>query len=214
MVSLVSGSYEPVCHKPPPPVFHALVLSFQVSLPGSPGCGTTYQRHSSLPVLASSAASQPRVPASPALLATSTLPSAVIGAVKNLSLVPNSLGLATCLSQTISPESRLIAMTRPSGRLAMTRSSHSAMPRVRETLPSWRTPESLIQTNSPLFGLRASILYTVPQPSVVYMKPLSTSGLTSFSGPFCPTSCIPPSAIAQTSRKFLTLSRLNWVSFE
>ena len=39
-----------------------VILSFQVSLPGSPGFGTTYQRHSSLPVLTSSAASQPRVP--------------------------------------------------------------------------------------------------------------------------------------------------------
>src|SRR5919198_5222415 len=89
MLSFVAGSYEPVCHSPPPPVFQALVLSFQVSLPGSPGLGTEYQRHSSLPVLASSAATQPRVPASPAPLATSTLPSAVIGAVRNRSLLPN-----------------------------------------------------------------------------------------------------------------------------
>src|SRR5712692_10431237 len=41
---------------PPPPVFQALWSSFQVSLPGSPGLGTTYQRHNSLPVLTSSAA--------------------------------------------------------------------------------------------------------------------------------------------------------------
>ena len=33
-------------------------------------------------------------------------------------------------------------------------------------------------------------------------------------GPFCPTSCIPPSAIAHTMRRFLTLSRLICVSFE
>ena len=143
---------------PPPPVFQALFLSFQVSLPGSPGFGTAYQRHSSLPVLASSAASQPRVPPSPAPLATMTLPSAASGAVKNLSLLPNSLATATFLSHTISPLSRLMAMTRPSGRLAITRSSHSAMPRVRGTLPSCFTPESLIQTNSPLLGSRASIL--------------------------------------------------------
>ena len=143
---------------PPPPVFQALFLSFQVSLPGSPGLGTAYQRHSSLPVLTSSAASQPRVPPSPAPLATMTLPSTTSGAVKNFSWLPNSLATATFLSQTISPLSRLMAMTRPSGRLAITRSSHSAMPRVRGTLPSWRTPELLIQTNSPLLGLRASIL--------------------------------------------------------
>src|SRR5215471_13960382 len=156
MVSFDVGSYEPVCHSPPPPVFQALVLSFQVSLPGSPGLGTTYQRHSSLPVLASSAASQPRVPASPAPLATRTLPSAVMGAAWKRSLLPNSFGFTTCLSHTISPESRLSAITRPSGRLAMTRSSHSAMPRVRGMLPSCRTPESLVHTNSPLFGLRTS----------------------------------------------------------
>src|SRR5437660_9117438 len=101
MVSLVSGSYEPVCHKPPPPVFQALVLSFQVSLPGSPGAGTAYQRHSSLPVRASSAASQPRE-AVLTPFATSTLPSTVSGAELNLSLVPNSLTTAIFLSQTIS----------------------------------------------------------------------------------------------------------------
>src|SRR5580704_18667835 len=89
MVSLVAGSYEPVCQMPAPPVFQALFLSFQVSLPGSPGLGIAYQRHSSLPVLASSAASQPRVPPPAAPLATRTLPSAVTGAEFILSLVPN-----------------------------------------------------------------------------------------------------------------------------
>ena len=88
------------------------------------------------------------------------------------------------------------------------------MPRVREIFPWCFTPGSVTQTNSPLFGLRASILYSVPQPSLVYRKPLSTSGWTSLSGPFCPTSCMPPSAIAQTSRRFLTFSRLICVSFE
>src|SRR6266446_4895774 len=214
MVSFVAGSYEPVCQIPPPPVFQALWSSFQVSLPGSPGLGTTYQRHNSLPVLTSSAATQPRVPPSPAPFCTITLPSATSGAVRNFSCLPNSVLPATILSHTISPLSRSIAMTRPSGRLAITRSSQSAMPRVRGALPWCLTPGSAIQTNSPLLGLRASILYTVPQPSVVYMKPLSTSGLTSFSGPFCPTSCMPPSASAQTSRRFLTLSRLIWVSLE
>src|SRR5215471_10309320 len=120
---------------PPPPVFHELFLSFHVSLPGSPGLGTTYQRHSSLPVLASSAAIHPRVPASPAPFAMSTLSSTVIGAVKNLSRLPNSLATATTLSQRISPLSRLIPITRPSGRLAITRSSHKARPRVRGVLP-------------------------------------------------------------------------------
>src|SRR6266849_3533711 len=120
---------------PPPPVFHELFLSFHVSLPGSPGLGITYHRHSSLPVLASMAATQPRVPASPAPLAIRTLSSAVSGAVSKNSRVPNSLVVAITLSHTISPLSRLIAITRPSGRLAMTRSSHNATPRVRDVLP-------------------------------------------------------------------------------
>src|SRR5205823_11770905 len=132
MVSLVAGSYEPVCQMLPPPVFQALWSSFQLSLPGSPGFGTAYQRHSSLPVLASSPASQPRGPT----LAMTTLPSAMSGAESNLSLLPNSSTPASFLSQTVSPLSRLTATTRPSGKLAMTSSSQSAMPRVRGSLPS------------------------------------------------------------------------------
>src|SRR5262245_65205288 len=135
IVSFVAGSYEPVCQRPPPPVFHALFVSFHVSLPGSPGFGTTYQRQSSLPDRTSSAAIQPRVFASPAPLATITLPSAVIGAVLNRSRPPSSTFAATILSQTISPVSRLTAMTRPSGRLASTRSSQSAIPRESGLLP-------------------------------------------------------------------------------
>src|SRR5881409_2489884 len=158
MVSFVAGSYDPVCQRPPPPVFHALFVSFQVSLPGSPGFGTTYQRHSSLPDRTSSAATQPRVLASPAPFATITLPSAVIGAALNRSLLPNSLVVPTILSHTISPVSRFTAITRPSGRLAITRSSHNAMPRVRGKLPWCFTPGSVTQTKSPLFGLRASTL--------------------------------------------------------
>src|SRR5262245_44670936 len=109
IVNLVAGSYDPVCHRPPPPVFQALFLSFQVSLPGSPGFGTTYQRHSSLPVRASSAATHPRVFASPAPLATITLPPAAIGAALNRSRAPNSFTPPTILSHTISPVSRFIA---------------------------------------------------------------------------------------------------------
>src|SRR5437667_4884896 len=158
MVSFVAGSYEPVCQRPPPPVFQALFLSFQVSLPGSPGFGTTYQRHSSLPDRASSAAIQPRVLASPAPFATITLPSAAIGAALNRSLLPNSVVVAIILSHTISPVLRFTPITRPSGRFAITRSSQSAIPRVRERLPWCFTPGSVTQAKSPLFGLRASIL--------------------------------------------------------
>src|ERR1700694_1810033 len=98
---------------PPPPVFHALFLSFHVSLPGSPGLGITYHRHSSLPLLPSRPAPQPRVPAPPAPFAMRTLPSAVSGAVSKNSRVPNSLVAAIVLSHTISPLSRLTAITRP-----------------------------------------------------------------------------------------------------
>src|SRR3954452_19784003 len=98
MGAWVAVSDEPVCQIPPPPVFQALVLSFQVSLPGSPGFGTAYQRQSSLPVLTSRAATQPRVPASPAPFATITLPSAINGAAWKRSLLPNSFGCATFLS--------------------------------------------------------------------------------------------------------------------
>src|SRR5207302_8635383 len=142
-------SYEPVCQIPPPPVFQELWSSFQVSLPGSPGLGTTYQRHNSLPVLTSSPATQPRVPPSPAPFCTITLPSATSGAVRNFSVLPNSVLPATILSHTISPLSRSTAMTRPSGRLAITRSSQSATPRVRGALPGCFTPGSHTPTHSP-----------------------------------------------------------------
>src|ERR1017187_5652783 len=115
---------------PPPPVFQALFLSFHVSLPGSPGLGITYQRHNSLPVRASSAATHPRVPASPAPLATKTLSAAIIGAVANFSFEPNSLVTVIILSHTISPVSRFIAITRPSGRALITRASHNASPHI------------------------------------------------------------------------------------
>jgi hypothetical protein len=135
-----------------------LFLSFQVSLPGSPGFGIAYHRQSSLPVRASSAAIHPRVFPSPAPLAMMILPSTVMGAAKNRSRLPNSSVTATIRSHTISPVSRLTAITRPSGMLAMTRSSQSAMPRVRGGLPWCFTPGSATQTKEPLFGSRASIL--------------------------------------------------------
>src|SRR5262245_64419391 len=93
IVSFVAGSYEPVCQRPPPPVFHALFVSFHVSLPGSPGFGTTYHRQSSFPVRASSAATQPRVLASPAPFATITFPSAAIGPALNPPRRPHSFAL-------------------------------------------------------------------------------------------------------------------------
>ena len=64
----------------PPPVCQALFLSFQVSLPGSPGAGTTYLRQSSLPVAASSAAIKSRTPRSPPAAPTMILSLTASGA--------------------------------------------------------------------------------------------------------------------------------------
>ena len=49
----------------PPPVRQALFLSFQVSLPGSPGAGMTKVFHCTSPVFGSSDAIQSRTPLSP-----------------------------------------------------------------------------------------------------------------------------------------------------
>jgi len=46
------------------------------------------------------------------------------------------------------------------------------------------------------------------------MKPLSTSGATSFSGPFLSDILHAASASAQTRRRFFTFSRVIWESFE
>jgi hypothetical protein len=64
----------------------------------------------------------------PAPLATMTLPSAVMGAAKNPPL-PNSLVTRPSCPRLISPVS-IDGDHAPPGRFAMTRSCHSAMPRV------------------------------------------------------------------------------------
>src|SRR6516165_1475164 len=80
MVWLVSGSYVPVTHTAAPPVCHALFVPFQVSLPGSPGAGMVNLRHTTLPVAASSAATQSRTPLSPPDAPTMILSLIVSGA--------------------------------------------------------------------------------------------------------------------------------------
>src|SRR5262245_13369132 len=62
-VRFVSGSYAPVFQTPAPPIFHDSPL--HESLPGSPGPGMVYVRQTSLPVLASKAATKPRIAPSP-----------------------------------------------------------------------------------------------------------------------------------------------------
>src|SRR5215467_11332849 len=49
----------------PPPVCQALFLSFQVSLPGSPGAGMMYCRQMNFPVAASTPMMKSRTPLSP-----------------------------------------------------------------------------------------------------------------------------------------------------
>src|SRR5580692_5694175 len=93
----------------PPPVCQALFLSFQVSLPGSPGAGTTYLRHASLPVLASSAAMKSRTPRSPPAAPTTILSLTASGAAVSCT--------STCwsdrlVSQATCPLSLSVAITR------------------------------------------------------------------------------------------------------
>jgi hypothetical protein len=61
----VAMSQDPVTHTAPPPVCQALLWSFQVSAPGSPGAGKTYLRHTNRPVAASSPTIKSRTPWSP-----------------------------------------------------------------------------------------------------------------------------------------------------
>src|SRR5215468_1366118 len=126
-VWLVSGSYVPVTHTAPPPVCQALVLSFQVSLPGSPGAGMVYLRHRSLPVAASSAATQSRAPPSPPEAPMTIL--SLMGRGAPVMVIFSASD--TLLSHTTWPEFLSVAMMR-AGPLdgEMTRLPHSAAPRL------------------------------------------------------------------------------------
>src|SRR5262249_51821515 len=130
-VWLVAGSKVPVTHTAPPPVRQALVLPFQVSLPGSPGAGIVYFCHRRLPVVASSPAIQSRTPWSPLAAPTLTLSLMAGGpAVKVTSGVSENE-----VSHTTLPVSLSVAMMR--GELpkppapVMTRLPDSAAPRLR-----------------------------------------------------------------------------------
>src|SRR5580700_10778757 len=127
MVWLVSTSYVPVTQMAAPPVCQALLLSFQVSLPGSPGAGTVYLSHTRLPVAASSAAIQSRMPA-PLLAA----PMMILSLMASGAVVMTTLGISgNVVSHATLPVSLSVAMTRP-GLLAaeMTNLPHSATPRL------------------------------------------------------------------------------------
>src|SRR5215470_18871785 len=151
-VWLVSGSYVPVTQTAPPPVCQALVLSFQVSLPGSPGAGMVYLRHRSLPVAASSAAIQSRAPPSPPEAPIMIL--SLIG--RGAPVIVIFSASDTFVSHTTLLEILSVAITR-AGALAgeMTKLPHNAAPRLatcRSCLGSMR------QTMRPASPAVASIL--------------------------------------------------------
>ncbi len=182
----------------------ASVLSFQVSLPGSPGAGTMNVFHCVSPVLGSSPASQSRTPLSPPEAPMTMECSSASGAA-----VSSRSGWSpSFLSQTIWPLSLSVAMTlasRPA--TEMTRLPHSATPRLRSGF-CW--PGSIFQRMRPAVPERTSILYTTPQTSVTYIMPSSTSGVASTYS----LAEWPPSGIAKASLRFLTFDLLIAVSGE
>src|SRR5205814_6382473 len=104
----------------------ALWLSFQVSEPGSPGAGMVKVRHARLPVLASQAATQLRVPSWPPELSPCTmisLPPRVLRASGAPVMdwvfgegvpVTGSVGARALTSQATAPDSRSSAIKRMS----------------------------------------------------------------------------------------------------
>src|ERR1700685_3998201 len=145
----------------PPPVCQALVLSFQVSLPGSPGAGIVYLRHSSLPVAPSSAAIQSRAPPSPPDAPITILSLMGSGAPVMVTRSESD----TLVSHTTLPEFLSVAMMR-AGALAgeMTKLPQKVAPRlasIRSCLGSMR------QTTRPTSPDVPSILYSTPQESVM-----------------------------------------------
>src|SRR5215471_11091685 len=108
MVWLVSGSYVPVTHTAPPPVCQALVLPFQVSLPGSPGAGIVNFRQMSLPVAASRPPIQSRTPWSPFAAPMMILSLMASGAEVNVT----SGVSGNAVSHTTLPVSLSVAMIR------------------------------------------------------------------------------------------------------
>ena len=93
----------------PPPVCHALFLSFQVSDPGSPGAGTVYLRHTSLPVAASSATMKSRTPRSPPAAPRMILSLTASGAAV---IATSGWSVERFVSHTTLPESLSVAMMR------------------------------------------------------------------------------------------------------
>src|SRR4051812_35201665 len=71
MIRFCSESYEPVTQVGPPPVFHD--SPDHESCPFSPGPGIVQKRHRRLPVRASYASRNPRIPYSPPEMPVTTI---------------------------------------------------------------------------------------------------------------------------------------------
>src|SRR6266702_2957178 len=175
---LVAGSYEAVCHTPPPPMRQALWLSFQVSEPGSPGAGIVKVRHASWPLLTSQAPTQLLVPSWPPVLSpcrTSSLPPRVLsvsGAAVNPWVlgdgvpVAGSVGAAAFTSQITSPESRLTAIMRISFVETKTLFPYIAIPRLVRACLIFG---SYLHRGTAWVPLRTSNFVTLVQVSATYM---------------------------------------------
>src|SRR5271154_417756 len=147
MVWLAAGSEAPLTQPAAPPVCQALVLPFQVSLPGSPGAGMVYLRHSNLPVAASRPATQSRTPLSPPDAPMMSLSLMASGApVMRNSGWPSE----TLVSHTTLPLSLSVATMR-AGQLAgeMTRLPQNAAPRLVACLSCLGSMRQTIRPVSP-----------------------------------------------------------------
>src|SRR5260370_42405193 len=162
MVWLVSGSYVPVTHTAAPPVCHALLAPFQVSLRGSPAAGIVNLRHSAFPVAASSPATQSRTPLSPPAAPIMMRSLMASGAAVMRSCGSSKLIL---VSHATLPVSLSVATMR-AGQLAggNKRISHQPAPPFFVLFPLFRP---LPQADRPPPTRRAAILYAPPHQSGV-----------------------------------------------
>jgi hypothetical protein len=111
----------PVTQVEPPPAAAALLLSFQVSLPGSPLPGIVWVRQTSFWSARSVAAIQPRMPYS----APATPVIAMFFTINGAPVMTSPLsGSATVRCHATWPVSLLVAISRPSSVWEITRSPH------------------------------------------------------------------------------------------
>ncbi len=166
----------------------ALWLSFQVSEPGSPGAGMVKVRHASLPVSASKAPTQLRVPCEPPVLSpwmTSSLPPADLDGERRAG---EGLGLRRRAGLGVHRRRGLDFPGDLAGSRDRARSGAHRRWRGRSCCRTWRARGWCGSARSwdrsataarPLVPLRTSNFITRDQASVTYMKPSSTSGVDS-----------------------------------